>query len=257
MRALLIGALAATLVGCSCPLRPQVAMELCPEANGFACFDSTDRSLSIEPKPASFKTNSVSLKSRLLHASNAAADSETTRANVADSSPGEGAVANSNTATIQEQVVAATTVAERMTVATAVPALEVNKDRSSYTETLLRSDADRTAPATPSNTDRLVAILMVRPEIKSVSDLTSKTIAIDDKHSASVRNVRTAIVAAGASDVELIGIPTKAINVLVHGAVPAAVLALVSPEAAEAFPEFQGFKVFRIPLSPQTLKARP
>ncbi|MGC2320460.1 MAG: hypothetical protein WA615_28840 [Bradyrhizobium sp.] len=255
MRALLIGALAATLVGCSCPLRPQVAMELCPEANGFACFDSTDRSLSIEPKPASFKTNSVSLKSRLLHASNAAADSETTRANVADSSPGEGVVANSNTATIQEQVVAATTVAERMTVATA--ALELNKDRSGYTETQLRSDADRTAPATPSNTDRLVAILMVRPEIKSVSDLTSKTIAIDDKHSASVRNVRTAIMAAGASDVELIGIPTKAINVLVHGAVPAAVLALVSPEAAEAFPEFQGFKVFRIPLSPQTLKSRP
>jgi hypothetical protein len=255
MRALLIWALAATLVGCSCPLRPQVAMELCPEANGFACFDSTDRSLSIEPKPASFKTNSVSLKSRLLHASNAAADSETTRANIADSSPGEGVVANSNTATIQEQVVAATTVAERMTVATA--ALELNKDRSGYTETQLRSDADRTAPATPSNTDRLVAILMVRPEIKSVSDLTSKTIAIDDKHSASVRNVRTAIVAAGASDVELIGIPTKAINVLVHGAVPAAVLALVSPEAAEAFPEFQGFKVFRIPLSPQTLKSRP
>ena len=255
MRALLIGALAATLVGCSCPLRPQVAMELCPEANGFACFDSTDRSLSIEPKPASFKTNSVSLKSRLLHASNAAADSETTRANVADSSPGEGAVANSDTATIQEQVVAATTVAERMTVATA--ALELNKDRSGYTETQLRSDADRTAPATPSNTDRLVAILMVRPEIKSVSDLTSKIIAIDDRYSASSANIRTAIVAAGASEVQLIGIPTKAINVLVHGAVPAAVLALVSPEAAEAFPEFQGFKVFRIPLSPQTLKSRP
>ena len=139
-------------------------------------------------------------------------------------------------------MVAATTVAERMTVATA--ALELNKDRSGYTETQLRSDADRTAPATPSNTDRLVAILMVRPEIKSVSDLTSKTIAIDDKHSASVRNVRTAIVAAGASDVELIWNPTKAINVLVHEAVPAAVLALVSPEAAEAFPEFQGFKAF-------------
>ena len=203
----------------------------------------------IEPKPASFKTNSVSLKSRLLHASNAAADSETTRANVADSSPGEGVVANSNTATIQEQVVAATTVAERMTVATA--ALELNKDRSGYTETQLRSDADRTAPATPSNTDRLVAILMVRPEIKSVSDLTSKTIAIDDKHSASVRNVRTAIVAAGASEVELIGIRTKAINVLISGAVPAAVLALVSPEAADAFPDIAGFKILRIPLSPR------
>jgi hypothetical protein len=145
MRALLIGALAATLVGCSCPLRPQVAMELCPEANGFACFDSTDRSLSIEPKPASFKTNSVSLKSRLLHASNAAADSETTRANVADSSPGEGAVANSNTATIQEQVVAATTVAERMTVGAVV----AHKDRPNHLETALRGDAEKVAPASP------------------------------------------------------------------------------------------------------------
>jgi TRAP-type uncharacterized transport system substrate-binding protein len=98
---------------------------------------------------------------------------------------------------------------------------------------------------------------MARPEIKSVSDLTSKTIAIDDKHSASVRNVRTAIVAAGASEVELIGIRTKAINVLISGAVPAAVLALVSPEAADAFPDIAGFKIFRVPLSPRSLKARP
>jgi hypothetical protein len=235
MRLLLIGALAATLVGCSCPLRPQVGMELCPDANGFACFDSTDRSLSIEPKRASFK-----------HASSAAADSETAQTSIAVSHP---TVANSNTATIQEQVVAATTVAERMTVAT-----ELNKDRSSYTETLLRNDADRTAPATPGNTDLLVALLMARPEIKSVSDLTSKTIAIDDKHSASVRVVRTAIVAAGASEVELIGIRTKAINVLISGAVPAAVLALVSPEAAEGFPAIAGFKIFRIPLSPGSSK---
>ena len=152
-------------------------------------------------------------------------------------------------------MVAATTVAERMSVAAAVR-WSVNKDHS-YAETLLRSNADRNAPATPSNTDLLVALLMARPEIKSVSDLTGKTIAIDDKHSASVRNVRTAIVAAGASEVELIGIPTKPINVLIHGAVPAAVLALVSPEAAEGFPEIQGFRIFRIPLSPHSLKARP
>ena len=128
------------------------------------------------------------------------------------------------------------------------------KDRSNHAETLLRSDAEKTAPATPGNTDLLVAILMARPEIKSVSDLTSKTIAIDDKHSASVRVVRTAIVAAGASEVELIGSRTKAINVLISGAVPAAVLALVSPEAAEGFPAIAGFKIFRIPLSPGSSK---
>jgi hypothetical protein len=238
MRLLLIGALAATLVGCSCPLRPQVGMELCPDANEFACFDSTDRSLSIEPKRASFK-----------HASSAAADSETAQTSIAVSHP---TVANSNTSAIQEQVVAATIVAERMTVATAAP--NANKDRSNHAETLLRSDAEKTAPATPGNTDLLVALLMARPEIKSVSDLTSKTIAIDDKHSASVRVVRTAIVAAGASEVELIGIRTKAINVLISGAVPAAVLALVSPEAAEGFPAIAGFKIFRIPLSPGSSK---
>jgi len=152
-------------------------------------------------------------------------------------------------------VVAATTaVVEHVTAATPVPAPERkanNKDRSNHAETVLRGDAEKTAPASPNNTDHLVALLMARPEIKSVSDLTSKTIAIDDKHSASVRNVRTAIVAAGASEVELIGIRTKAINVLISGAVPAAVLALVSPEAADAFPDIAGFKILRIPLSPR------
>ena len=55
--------------------------------------------------------------------------------------------------------------------------------------------------------------------------------------------------AAGTSEVELIGIRTKAINVLISGAVPAAVLALVSPEAAEGFPEIAGFKIFERPRS--------
>ena len=36
----------------------------------------------------------------------------------------------------------------------------------------------------------------------------------------------------------------------------AAVLTLVSPEAAEWFPEIPGFRVFRIPLSPRSVKAR-
>jgi hypothetical protein len=30
---------------------------------------------------------------------------------------------------------------------------------------------------------------------------------------------------------------------------------LVSPDAAEAFPEIAGFKVFRVPLSPRSSKA--
>jgi TRAP-type uncharacterized transport system substrate-binding protein len=169
------------------------------------------------------------------------------------------AAAGSNTRTIQEQVAAATAVAERITVATAVPALEPkanDKDRSNHLETVLRGDAEKSAPASPNNANHLVALLIARPEIKSVSDLTSKIIAIDDRHSASNGNVRTAIVAAGAAEVQLSDGQTKAINRLISGEVPAAVLALVSPEAAEGFPEVAGFKIFRIPLSPRSIKER-
>jgi hypothetical protein len=309
MRTLLIGALAAALVGCSCPLPPQASMESCTNANRSACFDRMAASWPIEPEPASFKTDSAtteikstiaakterpssahardgahlatktakstpiaakveppasriplpprSLKTRLQPASNAAAVSDTTRS--ADSYPTGDAVANSNTGTIQEQVAASTAVAEQVTAATAVPAPEPranDKDRSNHSETVLRGAAEKSEPASPNNTDHLVAILMARPEIKSVSDLTSKIIAIDDRQSASNGNVRTAIVAAGAPEVQLSDGQTKAIDRLISGEVPAAVLTLVSPEAAEGFPEVAGFKIFRIPLSPRSLKAR-
>ena len=144
------------------------------------------------------------------------------------------------------------------TAATPVPAPEQkanNTDRSGHAETMLRGDAEKTAAAS-NNTDHLVALLLARPEIKSVSNLTSKIVAIDDRHSASNDSVRTAIAAAGATEVQLSGGQTKAINRLISGEVSAAVLALVSAEAAEGFPEVAGFKIFRIPLSPRSLKAR-
>ena len=299
MRALLIGALAATLVGCSCPLRQQAGVESCTDANGLACLDRTAASQPIEPKPVSFKTNSAPLETKpaiaaktekpssaharhrthpatktakstmiaakaepptsrtplpppaleagLQPATSAAADS--TRGNTADSHPPGGAVANSTSRTMQEQVAAATALVERMTVATAAPEPKANNsDRPNHPETVQRGDAEKITPALP-NTDLLIALVVARPEIKTVSDLTNKIIAIDDRHSASSGNVRTAIVAAGALEVQLSEGKTKAIERLISGEVPAAVLSLVSPEAAEGFPEIAGFKIFRIPLS--------
>ena len=203
MRTLLIGALAATLAGCSCPSPLQVGIQACTDANGFACFDRTAASRFIEPEPASFETNSAtteikstiagktekpssphardrahltpakstviaakvvpsasriplsppSLKPRLQLASNAAAYSDTTRANIAASHPTGGAVANSNTRTILVQVAPATAIAERMTVGAVVPAPEPkanNKDRSNHSESALRGDAAKIAPASPN-----------------------------------------------------------------------------------------------------------
>jgi hypothetical protein len=62
MRTLLIGVLAATLVGCSCILPPQASMEACTDANGPGCLNGIAASRSIEPAPASSKTNSAATK---------------------------------------------------------------------------------------------------------------------------------------------------------------------------------------------------
>jgi hypothetical protein len=60
MRMLLIGVLAATLVGCSCLLPPQASMEACADASASGCLNGMAISRSIEP--ASAKTNSATTK---------------------------------------------------------------------------------------------------------------------------------------------------------------------------------------------------
>ena len=172
----------------------------------------------------------------------AAADA--TRASIADPRPIGAVAVGSSTRTTQEQVLAATAVAELLTTATTAPAREQKANNSKPTDT------EGTTPTPSNNTDPLVALLIARPEIKSVSDLTSKTIAIDERHSASNDKIRTAILAAGANEAQLSDGETKATDRVMSGDVPAAILALVSSEAADGFPEIAGYKIFRIPLSP-------
>ena len=195
-----------------------------------------------------------------LPAGNAVAtESKTERANIAEPHPTVG-LSNFSTRMVEAQVAAALALAERITVATASPAPDIkakNRDSSSRSETLGRGNTEKPESASANDTDLLVALLMARPNIKSVPDLTGKTIAIDDRYSASNGIVRTAIVAAGAPEVQLSEGQARAINRLVIGEVPAAVLALVSADAAEGFSEIAGYKIFNIPLSPRSLKAQP
>jgi hypothetical protein len=182
-------------------------------------------------------------------ADNAAAksDSPPDKASAAASS-------GSSTRTIQEQVAAETALAEHVTAAIIALTPEQkssNIDRFDHSKIVPRRNAKNTATASPNNTDNLVVLLMARQEIKSVSDLANKIIAIEDKQSASSASVRIAIAAAGAAEVELSGGQNKAIDRLISGEVPAAVLTLVSPEVAEMFPEIAGFNIFRVPLSPR------
>jgi hypothetical protein len=109
MRALLIGALAATLVGCSCFLPPQ-ASKGCTDANGLACFDRWAASQPIQPKPASFKTDSATIEIK---------SAIEKRITVGAAVPAPKPKAN-------------------------------NKDRSNHAETVQRGDAEKTAAASPN-----------------------------------------------------------------------------------------------------------
>jgi TRAP-type uncharacterized transport system substrate-binding protein len=152
--------------------------------------------------------------------------------------------------TFPEQIAAATALAEQVTTA----AVSENANKAGRSEPV-PSGADKTAAVPPANTG-LVALLMARSDIKSIAALDGKDIAIDDRHSGSIRVIRSALTTAGAIAAELSEGRGKAIDRLVGGEVQAAVLALVSPEAADWFPDIAGFKLFRIPLSPRSLQAR-
>jgi hypothetical protein len=180
-----------------------------------------------------------------------AADKTAYRGDVVDAHPAEPSTEKAETSRImQELITVATAAAERMTAAAAAQPKN-DKDRPDRAQTVGRADTEQAAP----NTDLLVAILMARPDTKSISDLAGKTIAIDDRYSKSAGTVRTAIVAAGASEIQLSEGPTTAISRLTNAEVPAAVVALVSPDAAEVFPDIAVFKTFRVPLSPKSARA--
>lgn len=182
---------------------------------------------------------------------------------MAASPPVESAAATSSTDTVQEQVAVATAPAEQVTDANAAPAPQqeaTNVEASVQTEAAApgdaRPDAKPAVSAATDNTDDRVALLITRPDIASVSDLAGKDIAIEGQASTPSASIRAAIVAAGAAEVRLNEESMKAIDRLIRGEVSAAVLTLLSPEAADWFPEIPGYRIFRIPLSPESSKAR-
>ena len=103
------------------------------------------------------------------------------------------------------------------------------------------------AAASPDDQDNLVALVLTRPEINSLSDLNNKSIAITEKQSASSGRVSAALMAAGAAEVQFSEVKASAIERLISGEVPAAVV-LASREVADLFPELEGFRTFRVPL---------
>ena len=152
--------------------------------------------------------------------------------------------------TIQEQVEEATGMADRVTAIT-LEREQASKSDNPGTEPGAAGATDKTASGPPINPDNLVALVLARPEINTLSDLNNKNIAIEEKQSAASGSVSAALMAAGAAEVQFSQAQSGAIDRLISGEVPAAVLTLASPEAAEWFPDIAGFRIFRVPLSPR------
>jgi hypothetical protein len=77
MRTLIVGALAATVAGCSCFVSPQSGLEACSaDGSGFACFDRSGASRRLsqasEPGPSPSDANSAPPKVKSAHAAKTA-----------------------------------------------------------------------------------------------------------------------------------------------------------------------------------------
>jgi hypothetical protein len=126
------------------------------------------------------------------------------------------------------------------------PPKTIGHDRTDET----KADAVIAPPA--PNVDDLVAVLIARPNVGSATALKDQSVAIDKTESGHEVAIRSALVAAGATGAELSATDVSPLDRVISGDVQAAVLKLVSPEAAEAFPDVKGLKVFRVPLTPRT-----
>jgi len=149
---------------------------------------------------------------------------------------------------LKDHLATAAAVAEHLsaTVSAASELKAMNGDRFDRLSIAAAGSGKRDAAASPA--DARVALVISRPEIKSISYLTRAYVAIDGERSGSANGLRTALVAAGAIDVQVDAGKASAIDRLDRGEVPAAVLTFVSADAARAFPDIDGFKIYRIPL---------
>jgi hypothetical protein len=274
VRKLLIGALGLSLTGCSHSPPSSTVAESCRDGDRLTLHDGSAAAPPLEL--VSFRTKSANPRgTRSPAATRAKQPSDRTgqdrhakmAASRVSAAKGESAPSlplspppSKTPATPPEPVTAAApAVGDNGAASLSAPAPDMPRVARSILQEVAAAaaDAERGHTATAGDAEGLVAVLMTRPTISDVSDLTGKTIAIDGRFAATAGMIRTAIVAAGATEVQLSEVTTAAIDRLANDEVPAAIVALAPAEAADAFPDITGFRTLRVPLSPRALKPRP
>ena len=247
MRTLIVCALAVTLVGCS--HQPPSLAPSCFGTNPLACLTSVR--VPIEPQSGGSASDERGDKQPRSHVHHVAHLTKKKRLKPIDVETKTTTVHRTPPVSVQadHQTTGKASEAQRPAMTEQNPATVGARTRTTQQVSAATAVAEQTSISVTSP-DALVAVLMSGPDVKSVSELTGKTIAIDDRYSTSNSSVKSAVAAAGARGVELSEGKTSAINRLANKEVPAAVVALVAADAVDSFPKIAGYKVFQIPLSP-------
>ena len=102
----------------------------------------------------------------------------------------------------------------------------------------------------PSSSEGKVLILLARPEIKLITDVGDDTVILAGSFSVSKARIATTLSAAASRTVTVVEGSKNDVGHLIDGDVHVVVAALLSPEAAKAYPGLEGLSVIRVPLSP-------
>jgi hypothetical protein len=202
----------------------QVTLSSTPEPLPKSEIEVTPRNAEVREPPA---LTSPSLEPR------AVAKSETENASVS-----AGTSDSPRERTPQQLVMAALAVVEKITNA------ETPQGQGS-------EPTDGNKAGDPNISRPRIALLISRPDLKSASALKGLNVAIDAAQSAAEQDIRSALAAVGATETQILVSDVSPLDRLISGDVQAAVVKLVSADAAEAFPDIKGFKVLRVPLSPR------
>ena len=264
MRTLLVCALATTLAGCS---SQQPTQPSCVGLNPFACLTAVH----VPIEPASYDGDSVTAKpvSDVAWRGDSPPQSHADHVDCRTPKPIKVAARAATTVPIpipsplaNQQTTGNALASDAARARTTDPqsTTDVPQTRTTQEQVAAASAAAErmSVPTLDASLDALVAVVVAGPDVKSVSDLAGKTIAIDDRYSEqSISRVRSAMAAAGALEVQLSKGQATAINRLVAKQVPAAVVGLVSVRAADGFPELARLRTFRVPLSPRSSNKQP
>lgn len=274
MRALCLGALAVVstlaLAGCSHQVTPQVASS-CVDLSGRPCVDGPV----VDQSPQSLEPANTIRKPAVAHRAtpqrkHGRAAKRRVKSQVVTARPTERPVEKAIDKPIEKPpaVPARTPRPDPVAPADGAPApviktpsattdipnpAKVQSDVMVAAVTVAAELAERMTalrvPEGPADS-HLVAVLLARPTVRGLGDLSGKVIAIDERYAKSNAKITAAMNAAGATEVLLLEGQATAITRLNNGEVSAAVVALVSPEAAEAFPKVAGFRLFSVVLKP-------